>query len=299
MTQGILNKSRYSPVAVMATSGSFNFMRLKEEGCDPANVYVNYEHEVHTLEVHDARLLPQGANILSPSSTGFTMVPHVSSITDWSNKESLVSTYYDEVFAALRELTGAEHIFAAQAHISRPSECEPAHHVHNDVTRNLKEAYVCALSGEEPDRSSWIGEEKDIMMFVKHGEAAAQMKAAGLTSEQLAGRRILMLNTWRNTSDEPVRRSPFAVADQRTIKSSDGCGGSLGRLGVRRREGQQFYYYPGMTSEEMLVFLNYDSDAKEHAPCVHSAFEDVNTLADAPPRHSIELRCILVMPAAS
>ena len=47
-----------SPVAAMATSGSFNFMRLKEEGCDPANVYVNYEHEVHTLEVHDARLLP-------------------------------------------------------------------------------------------------------------------------------------------------------------------------------------------------------------------------------------------------
>ena len=68
---------------------------------------------------------------------------------------------------------------------------------------------------------------------------------------------------------------------------------------MRRREGQQFYYYPGMTSEEMLVFLNYDSDAKEHAPCVHSAFEDVNTPADAPPRHSIELRCILVMPAAS
>jgi hypothetical protein len=283
----------------MATTASFNFMRLKEEGCDPANVYVNYEHEVHTLEVHDARLLPQGANILSPNSMGFTMVPHVSSIKDWSNKESLVSTYYDEVFAVLRELTGAEHIFAAQAHISRPSECEPSHHVHNDVTRNLKEAYLCALSGEEPDRSSWIGEEKDIMMFVKHGEAVAQMKAAGLTSEQLAGRRILMLNTWRNTSDEPVRRYPFAVADQRTIKSGDGCGGSLGRLGVRRREGQQFYYYPGMTSEEMLVFLNYDSDAKEHAPCVHSAFEDVNTPADAPPRHSIELRCILVMPAAS
>ena len=85
----------------MATSGSFNFMRLKEEGCDPANVYVNYEHEVHTLEVHDARLLPLGANILSPNSMGFTMVPHVSSIKDWSNKESLVSTYYDEVFAAL------------------------------------------------------------------------------------------------------------------------------------------------------------------------------------------------------
>jgi hypothetical protein len=281
----------------MATSGSFNFMRLKEEGCDPANVYVNYEHEVHTLEVHDARLLPQDTDILSPSSTGFTVVHHVSSITDWSNKELVTSTYYNEVFAVLKELTGAEHVFAAQAHISRPGECGPAHHVHNDVTRNLKEAYVCSLSGEEPDKSSWTGEEKDIMMFVTHGDADAQMKAVGLTAEQLATRRILMLNTWRNTSDEPVRRSPFAVADQRTIKSGDGCGGSLGRLGVTRREGQQFYWYPGMTKEELLVFLNYDSGAKEHAPCVHSAFEDANTPEDAPPRHSIELRCILVMPA--
>ena len=42
----------------MATTGVFNFRRLKV-GCDPANVFECYEQDTHTLEVHNARLLPQ------------------------------------------------------------------------------------------------------------------------------------------------------------------------------------------------------------------------------------------------
>jgi len=287
----------------MATTGVFHFRRLKE-GCDPANISESYEQDAHTLEVHDARLLPQDANILLPSSAGFTVVPHVSSITDWSNNEFLTSTYYDEVYAALRELTGAEHTFAAQPHVSRlegspKQESQPFYHLHNDYTRNMKEAYVCAMSGEEPDQSSWAMEEKYVMMFVNGSDVPARMKAAGLTAERLSERRVVMLNTWRNTSDEPLRRCPLAVADQRTIKSGDGCDGVVGRAGLVRREGQQFYYYPMLTRDELLVFIGYDSAAKEHAPCAHSAFDDANTPSDAPPRQSIELRCVLVMPAAS
>ena len=160
----------------------------------------------------------------------------------------------------------------------------------------MKEAYMRALSGEEPNQS-WTMEEMLAVSFVDGSEVPAQMKAVGLTAERLAERRMVILNTWRNTSDEPVRRCPLAVADQRTIKSSDGCGGVVGRCGLVQREGQQFYYFPRLTREELLVFIGYDSDAKEHAPCAHSAFEDVNTPADAPPRQSIEMRCVLVMPA--
>jgi hypothetical protein len=284
----------------MATTGVFNFRRLKE-GCDPANIAESYEQDAHTLEVHDARVLPRDADILSSGSVGFTVVPHVSSITDWSNEEVLTSTYYNEVFAALKELTGAEHVFAGGPHISRlegsPEQAsQPLYHLHNDYTRNMKEAYVCALSGEEPDQSSWTTEEKYVMMFVNGADVPAQMTAVGLTAERLAERRVVILNTWRNTSDEPVGRCPLAVADQRTIKSRDGCDGVVGRVGLVRREGQQFYYYPRLTREELLVFIGYDSDAKEHAPCAHSAFEDASAPADAPPRQSIELRCVLVMP---
>ena len=148
-------------------------------------------------------------------------------------------------------------------------------------------------------RSSAVEEEMLAMKFVDGSDVPAQMKAVGLTAEGLAERRMIMLNTWRNTSDEPVGRCPLAVADQRTIKSGDGCGGVVGRVGLARRAGQQLYYFPGLTREELLVFIGYDSDAKEHAPCVHSAFDDMNAPADAPPRQSIELRCVLVMPPAS
>ena len=181
---------------------------------------------------------------------------------------------------------------------SQKQECQPIRHLHNDYTANMKEAYVRALSGEEPNQS-WTMEEKLATSFVNSSDVPEQMKAAGLTAEKLAERRMVMLNTWRNTSDEPVTRCHLAIADKRTIKSSDGCGGVVGRVGLVRREGQQFYYFPGLTREELLVFIGYDSGAKEHAPCVHSAFEDMNAPADAPPRQSIELRCVLVMPVGS
>ena len=286
----------------MATTGVFNFRRLKE-GCDPANAFESYEQDAHTLEVRDGRLLPQDVDILLPSCAGFKVVSHVCSITDWLNEELLTSTYHDEVFAVLRKLTGAEHIFLGGPHVSRregsdSAVSKPLYHLHNDYTGNMKEAYMRALSGEEPNQS-WTMEEMLAMSFVDGSDVPAQMKGVGLTAEGLAERRMVILNTWRNTSDEPLRRCPLAVADQRTIKSSDGCGGVVGRVGLARREGQQFYYFPGLTREELLIFIGYDSDAKEHAPCVHSAFEDVNAPADAPPRQSIEQRCVLVMPPAS
>ena len=287
----------------MVTTGVFNFSRLKE-GCDPANAFESYEQDAHTLEVRDGRLLPHDSDILLSSSAGFKVVSHVCSITDWSKEELLSSTYYDEVFAVLRKLTGAEHIFLGGPHVSRregssgSAASQPLFHLHNDYTGNMKEAYMRALSGEGPNQS-WTMEEMLAMSFVDGSDVPAQMKAVGLTAEELAERRMVVLNTWRNTSDEPVGSCPLAVADQRTIKSSDGCGGVVGRVGLVRRKGQQFYYFPGLTREELLIFIGYDSYAKEHAPCVHSAFEDMNAPADAPSRQSIELRCVLVMPSST
>ena len=122
----------------------------------------------------------------------------------------------------------------------------PIFHLHNDYAGDVKEAYMRALSGEGPNQL-WTKEEMLAMSFVDGSDALAQMKAVGLTAEGLAERRMVMLNTWRNTSDEPVGRCPLAVADQRTIKSGDGCCGVVGRVGLARREGQQFYYFPGLT----------------------------------------------------
>jgi len=284
----------------MATTGVFNFRKLKE-GMDPTNAFEGYEKDSYTLEVQDAWMLPRDSDISLPSSPGFTVVPHVSSIKDWSKEGLPASAYYGEVFDVLKELTGAEHAFLGGPHVSRhqgsdDEQAQPLYHVHNDYTGNMKEAYIRAMSGQGPDES-WTMEEQLAVQFINGSDVPAQMKALGITAEGLAERRMVVVNTWRNTGDGPLRRCPLAIADKRTLKSGDGVGGVVGRCGLTRREGQQFYYYPGLTREELLVFIGYDSDAEEHAPCAHSAFEDVNTPADAPPRQSIELRCVLLMPA--
>eukprot|EP01079_Euglenida_sp_SAG-EU17-18_P006354 gene6355-1131_t len=153
--------------------------RLKG-GCDPANAFESFEQDAHTLE---------DADILLPSSAGFKVVSHVSSITDWLNEELLSSAYHDEVFAVL----SAEHIFLGGPHVSRRegsgSASEPLYHLHNDYTGNMKEAYMRALSGGEPNQS-WTMEEMLAVSFVDGSDVPAQMEAVGFTAERLAERRM-------------------------------------------------------------------------------------------------------------
>jgi len=176
----------------MATAGVFNFRKLKE-GMDPANAFEGYDIDSHTLEVQDARLLPQDSDISLPSSPGFTVVPHVSSITDWSKEGLDASKYYKEVFEVLRELTGAEHVFLGGPHVSRHEGADdqlmqPLHFIHNDYTGNMKEAYIRALNGEGPDEA-WTMEEQLAVQFVNGSDVPDQMKALGLTAEVLAAHR--------------------------------------------------------------------------------------------------------------
>jgi hypothetical protein len=285
----------------MAIATTLNFRRLIE-GADPSNVSKSYAPDPHAVVVHNARGLPEDRSILRLGSRGFTVLPHRSAVTDWKDEHAITSTYYGEIRTALQGLTAAEHVFVNPPHVIRNSGAaeqahQPVQHVHNDFTRNMKEAYVCALSGEPLDVSRAPFEETFVMQFVEAGTVVAQMRAVGLTGEQLAERRVVLVNAWQNISEEPVQRSPLAVADKSTIRASDGIDGVVGRAGLRHREGQCFYHYPRLTRDELLVFVGFDSEAAEHVGCVHAAFEDPQTPAEAPPRQSIDVRCLLVMPS--
>jgi acetyl esterase/lipase len=66
----------------------------------------------------------------------------------------------------------------------------------------------------------------------------------------------------------------------------------------------QWYYYPEMTKDEMLVFTVFDSDRAAASPnfetmpapsCFHSAFMDPSTVSqEVPSRESIDVRCLLI-----
>ena len=289
----------------MATTGILHFRKLKE-GADPADPISAYEPDPQSIEVFDARQLQQ-EDLLALGSAGFTLVDHVSAITDWSNDEALASTYHDEVCDVIKRLTCAAHVFGNKETLI--SRCEgsstqdgPVHMVHHDFAPEMKRACEWAIRGKKPKRSSWSTEQRIAweinQQFIGKDSLPERMAAAGITAQELAQSRVLVLHTWRPTTDGPLQRCPLTIADRRTVSAAELANGCLGEAyyGLTRRRGQKFYYYPGQTQDELLVFVGYDSDAAEHAPCAHSAFEDNTAPPDAAPRCSIEMRCLVLIP---
>ena len=58
--------------------------------------------------------------------------------------------------------------------------------------------------------------------------------------------------------------------------------------------GQRWYYFPWMQADEALLFKTFDSETDGRARfTIHTSFEDPDAPADAPPRESIETRCLV------
>ena len=54
----------------------------------------------------------------------------------------------------------------------------------------------------------------------------------------------------------------------------------------------QWFYFPAMTTDEVVLIKCFDSDAGRARWSAHTAFADPTTPADALPRASIEIRTI-------
>jgi len=63
---------------------------------------------------------------------------------------------------------------------------------------------------------------------------------------------------------------------------------------LRHNPDQRWYYYPGMTTGEVLAFKNFQCFKDDARPtlrtCFHSAFEERGAPAHAAPRQSCEYR---------
>ena len=60
---------------------------------------------------------------------------------------------------------------------------------------------------------------------------------------------------------------------------------------MRHSNAHRWWYFPKMTPENVLLLKTYESETDGRARFLgHSAFDDPNTLADAPVRESIEIR---------
>ena len=107
-----------------------------------------------------------------------------------------------------------------------------------------------------------------------------------------------MINVWRPIRG-PVRKTPLAVCDARSIGEGDLVKTNL-EYADRRGEVQslafnpahRWIYFPNMQTDEALVIKCYDSDSARARFTAHGAFDDPTTPDDAEDRESIEVRTL-------
>ncbi|MGH8309979.1 MAG: CmcJ/NvfI family oxidoreductase, partial [Steroidobacteraceae bacterium] len=59
---------------------------------------------------------------------------------------------------------------------------------------------------------------------------------------------------------------------------------------IAHRAQHEWYYFPNMSRDEVLLLKGFDTDASRARFGAHTSFSDPNTPADALPRESIEAR---------
>lgn len=198
----------------------------------------------------------------------------------WENDAEVRAHFYPEIVEFLKKTTGAkrvlvfDHTIRSQQNQDKKlteekntSQRAPVMLVHCDYTSESGPLRVRQLLGDE--------------------------------AEDLLSRRVAFFNVWK-----PIRRTveerPLAMCDVESTPQDD-----FFKLHLRYRdrngenyvmrygEGHRWWYFPGMTPEQVVLLKTYESETDGRARFVgHTAFEDPTSPKDAPMRESVEIRTI-------
>jgi hypothetical protein len=121
---------------------------------------------------------------------------------------------------------------------------------------------------------------------------------------------FMMIDFWRTAGmTGPLEHMPLAVCDPASVDHADvietaldgiaPSGKTTHHLSLRYNPEQRWYHYPRMTSDEVLVFKQFqvmrDDPRAPLATCFHSAVANPDASADAPPRQSSEHRVSVLL----
>jgi hypothetical protein len=232
------------------------------------------EIDARTVSIRDARQ----TRGLALDVSGFDMVPHRGTLTDWSSLQDPVRVQaidYPEVAAALKAHTGADKVVIFD-HTLRDSTVEsgraqlrePVRRVHDDQT--LDSAPRRVMRHLAPDEAAWRLQ-----------------------------RRFAILNFWRPVGG-PELQAPLAVCDARTIEPSDLISSDLiypdwtgETYAFAFNPRHLWYWYPRQMPCEATLLKIYDSATDGRARLTaHTAFDAPAGAAGARPRRSIEVHSI-------
>jgi hypothetical protein len=226
----------------------------------------------HVMTVTDARPLRDSLTI---ERNGFALVQHQTAVTDFFDPAQVAQVFAPEMIELAARLNGARMAIAfgpvarTDDPASRPGAL-PAFGAHVDYGRRTIEDFVRAQLGEQADY--WLA------------------------------KRVVLMNFWRPLST--VYRSPLALCDASTVQASDlfpseirgglmdGNRPPLYGFNLAYNPAHRWYYVRRMEPGEVFAFKLYDSDPARPQWTGHTAINDPETPADAPPRQSMEIRTV-------
>jgi peptidoglycan hydrolase-like protein with peptidoglycan-binding domain len=255
--------------------------------------------------IRDARPLQEQGQ-LSLDSNGFSLTQQETLLCpdDFYFNRGLVQTvYYAETEELIKRELGADRVFVL------------AHQV-----RNSGRAAGVGTDLNAFAEGSNVASYASVIHTDFTGSKSAEKfyRAAGIPEGVKV--RFVLLNTWRNISEnDPVYNNALACCDASSISSDElvrvdellkpgaACqdyDGSVQahrecaeqyRLTAEHAERHQWYYFPHMKKDEVLMFKQFDSDPTQTSRFTfHSSFVDGNVRADLPPRESIETRVMAI-----
>ena len=229
-------------------------------------------YELRPVTITNARPL---ASELSLDVQGFVLVRHASAVTDFMDPAQLKGVYYPEIEGLVKRVSGASRVVIFD-HTLRSGDEEERE------ARLIREPVLYAHN----DYTEWSGPQRVRDVLPDEAEA-------------LLARRFAIIQVWRPII-RPVLANPLALADARSIDSGDllvterrypDRVGQTFRLKYNARH--RWFYFPRMQPHEAIVFKVYDSERDGRARFTpHAAFEDPRSPPEAPPRQSIEVRCL-------
>ena len=277
--------------------------------------------EARNMRVQDARRCdPKFRQTLDQN--GFEMLGHplAGKELDFLNNGHVVRDYYPKCAELVREVTGAPLVTAFDHNIRSAAGKQskrriqggqqvqgPAHVVHGDYT-------LSSAPQRLRDLTKSPGANDTFYPFLPDGRSLLDKE---VVERLIAGGRFAIINVWRNIRHDPVMRNPLALCDATSVRPENLVVFEIhyhDRVGenyfAKHADYHRWYFYPRMTRDEVLLIKQWDSsgdfansngtrrDALESdSPCtfsLHSAFEDPETLVNAPERWSIEVRCAVL-----
>jgi hypothetical protein len=244
------------------------------------------EYLSEEVEIRDARPLEAEAASAADffARHGFALLKHRSQVSDWGNAQ--IPAYMGEIASLLRDRLLPD----------RRIETFPGLVVRRGPNRRH---YAKRIHADGP----LTAEDYALNVAAVGGRAAMEEWQRQYARDEVAG--FLSVGFWRTINmRQPLQHLPLSMCDPNSIARKDIVpttsttiapnGRTTHHLVLRHDPKQAWYYYPQMTTDEVVVMKAcefWKDDPAAHPQNVfHTAFDDPTTPADAEQRQSCDHR---------